>query len=628
MADSPQVSYEFGSFHLNPRERWLLLNGRHVSLTPKAFVTLVALVERTGQLIDKQELMDRLWPDTVVEEGTLARNISDLRKVLGEDPGERKYIETVPKRGYRFVAPVRVVTIQPATPTGLASKVALTQSAVREAHQFLAVRYGILCLSVLVAALIGLRTCKSATPASAAQPVRSIAVFPFRLLESEPSDHFLGVGLADALIARLNRLHDLVVRPASAIVHFDPPNKDAVEYGYALGVQAVLDGSIQRSGEHLRVTADLVRVADRTSIWSEQFDETSSDLLTIEDSISAKVVDALVLALNHTDRQQLAQRETIVADAHLAYLRGRYYWNRRTPDDLEKAVASLEDAVRKDPSYALAYAGLADAYVISSGYSLIPPRQIMPKARAAARRALDLNPSIAEPHTTLALIAMNYDWDWAEAERQYLIAIDLNPNYAVAHAWYGEYLAFMGRFDEGIRENARAQELDPLSIIISTDGGKILGLAGEYDRAIVQLRKTLEMDPSYLMARVFLARVYSEKGLHEQAFATLDDLDPWILPVVLERGMDYARAGRKRDAQAMLDRLTLIARHTYVSPQYFAYLETMLGMTDRAFTSLDRMCAERAVGPIGLKIERMWDPIRHDRRFEALLRRVKLPLNN
>ena len=294
MSDSAEVSYEFGSFHLNPRERWLLVDGRPLSLTPKAFLTLVALVERGGQLIDKQELMDRLWPDAVVEEGTLARNISDLRRVLGEGPGERKYIETVPKRGYRFVAPVRVIANSPVTsPPRLVTSPA---SAIRAAHQFFTAWYGILSLTALAAALVVVGTSRGAAPAPAAQPVRSIAVPPFRLLENGPGDRFLGVGLADEIIARLNPLHSLVVRSANA-VQFDAPTRDVVDYGRALGVEAVLDGSIQRSGEHLRVTADLVRVADRTSIWAGQFDETSTDLLTIEDSISAKVVDALVLAL-------------------------------------------------------------------------------------------------------------------------------------------------------------------------------------------------------------------------------------------------------------------------------------------------------------------------------------------
>jgi DNA-binding winged helix-turn-helix (wHTH) protein/TolB-like protein len=296
MSDSAEVSYEFGSFHLNPRERWLLVDGRPVSLTPKAFLTLVALVERGGQLIDKQEMMDRLWPDAVVEEGTLARNISDLRKVLGESPGERKYIETVPKRGYRFVAPVRIIANSPATsPAALEGS---HTSVIRATHQFFTAWYGILSLTALAAALVVVETTKGAAPAPAAQRVRSIAVPPFRLLETGPGDRFLGVGLADEIIARLNPLHDLVVRSANAVIQFDVPTRDVVDYGRALGVQAVLDGSIQRSGEHLRVTADLVRVADRTSIWAGQFDETSTDLLTIEDSISAKVVDALVLALS------------------------------------------------------------------------------------------------------------------------------------------------------------------------------------------------------------------------------------------------------------------------------------------------------------------------------------------
>jgi TolB-like protein/Tfp pilus assembly protein PilF len=454
--------------------------------------------------------------------------------------------------------------------------------------------------------------------------VHSIAVLPFLPLGPEADDRFLGFGLADALIARLSRLRGVVVRPVTAVAGFDRPDRDTVAEARRIKVDAVLDGSVQRSGDRLRVTVKLVRVADGASLWSAQYDERTTDLFAIEDSIGARVVEGLAFRLSRSERERLSRRDTANPDAHLAYLRGRYLWNRRTPADLQRAVELLETAVRLDPSYALAHSGLADAYLILGGYSVISQRQAIPQARLSAQRALALDDTLAEVHTSLALIAMNYDWDWSEADRQYRMAIDLNPNYSIAHAWYGEYLAFMGRFAEGIAQNARAQELDPLSLIISTDGGKIFVLARQYDRAIAQLEKTLEMDPQFMMAHIFLARALLGVGRVADAVSVIDNASPDDQAVLAIRGVVYKAAGRPDRTRAILDHLRMQSRHTYVSPTNLAFLEAALGLADDAFSSLNRMCDERAVGPIGLKTEELYDPIRKDPRFPALLRRVGL----
>jgi TolB-like protein len=451
--------------------------------------------------------------------------------------------------------------------------------------------------------------------------VHSVAVLPFLTLGPEAGDRFLGFGLADALIARLNPVRGLVVRPATAVAGFDRPDRDAVAEARRMKVDAVLDGSVQRSGDRLRVTVKLVRVVDGASLWSAQYDEPATDLFALEDSISTKVVDGLAVRLSGSERERLSRRDTDNPDAHLAYLRGRYLWNKRTPADLRRAVELLEAAIRLDPSYSLAYSGLSDAYLILGGYSVVSQGQAIPKARVAAQRALALDATLAEAHASLALIAMNYDWDWSEADRQYRIAIDLSPNYPVAHAWYGEYLAFMGRFAEGIAHNARAQELDPLSLIISTDGGKIFVLARQYDRAIAQLEQTLEMDPHYMMAHVFLARALLGAGRAADAVSVIEAAEPDQVVLAI-RGVAYKAAGRPDRTRAILDHLRTQSRDTYVSPTYLAVLEGALGLIDDAFASLDRMCNERATGPIGLKTEELYDPIRNDPRFAALLRRV------
>ncbi len=527
--------FKFGAFQLDPAEHQLRCEGRSIALSPKGFEMLLFLVERSGRLIGREELLNALWPDSHVEETNLTRNIWMLRQVLGESDKSQSYIETIPKRGYRFIAPVRAVngasdelvvekhSFTRVTTNEQKKIASLTSSPIGRVPKVIMIASVSLLLvgsGVLLFRSLGTHAARPAVVNAATAPTpTSIAVLPFKIIGAKGDDEYLGLGLTDALITKLGNEHRLIVRPTSAVRRYTNTSQETTAIGREQRVDAVLDGSVQRNGDQLRLTVQLIRVSDGTLIWSGNFDEHFSNIFAIQNSISDKVACDLVTRICGSAGERHGQQQ-ISADAFEAYLRGRYFWNKRTGDGYKKAVEYFSQAIERDASYALAYDGLADAYLFFSGYSgNSSSTEAIPKARAAARKAIELDGSLAEPHATLGLIAMNYDWDWQTSEQEYKRAIELNPNYATAHHWYGEYFSALGRFDEANRELKQARDLDPLSLIISTDIGKMLYYSRKYDEAIDQLRKTLEMDPTFFEAHFFLSCTYAMKGLYEEALA-------------------------------------------------------------------------------------------------------------
>jgi DNA-binding winged helix-turn-helix (wHTH) protein/TolB-like protein/Tfp pilus assembly protein PilF len=654
MSRQTEHFYEFGPFRLDPEERLLLREGHPVRLTPKAFEALVVLVERGGRLVGRDELMRALWPDAVVEEGNVDNCVHRLRKAMG---GGQDYIETVPKHGYRFVAEVRslphayeemsverhmltrtvreeevqieVEAGEAALSTAPGSLVAA--GAARAARRALPLALGLLLLGAFAALALLYRpsaTTGNARPAAAAveaaSPPRTIAVLPFKIIGAAGGgEEYLGLGMADALITRLGHSRRIVVRPTSAVRRYTDPHQDPVAAGRQQGVEAVLDGSIQRAGDRLRVTARLIDVAGGESIWSGQFDEPFTDIFAVQDSISRRVMSDLLVELNPEEQARLARHGTESAEAYREYLRGRYFWNRRTNENYQKAVEHFNRAIQIDPAYAQAHAGLADALLLLS----LGKQETVSEGRAALRKAIELDETLAEPHTTLGLLAMNFDHDWAGAEREYRRAIELNPNDATAHHRYGEFLALLGRFDEGVAEVRRAQELDPLSLIIGADAGIVYTLAREYDRAIEQCQRTLDMDPDYVMARSCLGFAYSLKGRHEEAVAEFQQIEQsaddaaWLLSY---QGYIYGAAGRGDDARRMLKRLTVLSKRTYVPPSSMMLVYAGLGEKDEAFEWAERMFGEQDFTVLGLKVNPVFDSLRADPRYQFLLRRAKL----
>ncbi len=572
-------SYEFGPFLIDTAEQLLLRDGRPVQLTRKAFDTLLALVENSGRLIEKDELMRIIWPDAFVEEANLANNISLLRKILGDRPDSRLYIETIPRRGYRFVASVKELENGDGKDEAIAS-------------------------------------------------VRSIAVLPFKPLNPDDGDEYLGLGIADALITRLGNIRKIVVRPTSAVRKYTGLEQDPLEAGWELKVESVLEGSIQRSGERIRVTVQLVDISDSAPLWAEKFDEKFTDIFAVQDSISEKVAAALTLKLTNEERRLLTKRYTENTEAYRLYLQGLHYKNKGTKDAALRAIDYYNRAIEIDPRYALAYTGLADSYCwFSHVYS--DPRETAPKAKAAAERALEIDYSLAEARTSLARISISWDWNWEAAEREFLRAIELNPNYAEAHQWYGFYLTVMGRFDEAIREIDRAQELDPLSFMRSAFRGWSLYFARQYDEAIEQFRKLVEMDPNFHMAYWGLGLTYDEKGEFSEAIAefqkALSSPEGGGAEMMTRLGHVYATSGKREEARRLLDELDEMSAHRYISPMLRARIHTGLGETERAFEFLERAYTERSPWLVYLKVDPVFDSLRPDPRFANLVRRMGLP---
>lgn len=641
--------YEFGPFVLDADERVLLREGQPVSLAPKAFDTLLALIEKSGRIVGKDELLNRVWPDSFVEEGNLAFNISVLRKALAGGADNVQFIETVPKRGYRFVTPVRQMNdaspdvlfesqtisrvvieeqrddseqqIQISSPKAIVERAAQTSSA-RRAISIRSVLIGCVVVLGIVAVIAYLRVSGPTSP-------RTLAVLPFKPLAANSSDEYLELGMADALITRLSNLKEIVVRPTSSVLKYAAAGQDPIAAGRELSVDAVLDGSVQRSGDTIRVTVRLVRVGDGVPLWADKFDENFTNIFSVQDSISERMARALTLNLSGEEKNKITKRYTDDVEAYQLYLKGRYYWNKRTEGSYQRAVDYFQQAINKDSGYALAYSGLADSYSFLSSQGIQSPRDVFPLAEAAARKAIELDDSLAEAHTSLAYVRLYYDWDWPGAEREYTKAIKLNPNYATPHHGYAYYLISTGRTDQAIAEIKRAQELDPLSLIINTDHAEFYYFARRPDQAIEQLQKAIDLDPSFVRAHFLLGRAYAQKGNCEQAIAEFQkarSLEENGVEMLGALAQGYASCGKGPEARKVLGELLAIDRtkQHYISPHWIAATYAALGDTNEGFAWLDK-AFERRFGPlIYLKVNPIWDGLRSDPRFADRLKLVGL----
>ena len=457
---------------------------------------------------------------------------------------------------------------------------------------------------------------------------RSIAILPFRPLEATAEDEYLGLGMTDALITRLSNLHKIIVRPVGAVRKYAKED-DPIAAGRQLAVQSVLEGSVQRSGDRTRVTVRLLRVADGELLWGGEFDEKFTDMFTVEDSISQKVANALTVNLSGDEQKQLLRPFTENSDAYLLYMKGRFFWNKRTVDGVKKSIDYFQKAIAADPNYALAYAGLADSYTLagSYGYSILPPKEAMPKAEAAATKALELDDSLAEAHASLGYIKLIYDWDWAGAEQEFRRAIALNPLYDNAHHWYSHELVALGRKDEAMAEARRALEISPSDTVMNEHMGWTYLMARDYDHAIQSARKAIEMEPDFLLAHRVLGLAYQYKGQHEEANAEFErgveisHGDP-VARAYLARS--YAAAGRKDQATQILNELVQLSAKQYVPPLEIALTYLALDKNNEAFDWLHKACDERASALVYLKVNQAFDPVRSDPRFQDLQLRLHL----
>ena len=644
--------YEFGPFRLDAAERLLLRDGLPLPLTNKAFDTLLVLVENSGHIVEKDELMRRVWSDTVVEESTLAQNVFRLRRTLGEDSGEQAYIETIPKHGYRFIAPVRQLHKESAPLiierhtrsrivaeeeiTSAEAELSITEPALPESSKEdkrnwlrpLPILLAVIVLLLGVAAvLFYLRTAKTSQPRTVT-PIRSIAVLPFKSLTPEADDPYLGLGMADTLIIRLSNIKQLLIRPTSAVRKYSSKDQDSLIAGREQQVDAVLDGNIHKTAGRIRVTARLIKVEDGSSLWAGTFDEKDDELFKLQDSIVERLATALTLKLTGEEQKGLTKRYTENTEAYLLYLKGRYHLERRTTADINKSIDYFQQALAIDPNYALAYAGLAESYPSLSVLGEVPAKEVMTKAKAAVAQALAIDDQLAEGYTSLGLIRTIYDWDWSGAEQAHQQAMKLNPNSALAHRLYGHLLRTTGRLEEALAEFNQSLQLEPLSLVVNRDVGTTLYVARQYDRAIEQFQKTLELDPNFATVYGFLERAYEAKGLYDQAIAAdLEAMTRGNRPeMVAALRKAYTTSGwqgywRKRLALAKEQ----AKQNRYVEPFQFVRIYARLGEKEQAFEWLEKTYQERNFWLNFLKIDPLLDSLRSDARFTDLLQRVGLP---
>ena len=645
MTEETSAFYEFGRFRVKADERVLRRGDELVSLTPKAFDILLTLLENAGRIVNKDDLMKKVWPNTFVEEGNLTQNVSLLRKALGESATGPQFIETVPRRGYRFVAAVNRGNgndQDAATENG--TRIPKAPSAHSSLHStephpvnggpwtldvrrwtFLSGRAAAVAitLAAVLVTIVGIayfsgRDKAGASPAA----IQSIAVLPF--VDDSPNGDagFLDDEIAESLVNSLTKLPKLRVVPRSVMVSYKGRNVDPRKVGEELDVRAVVTGRIRRLGDTISIQADLVDLDSVSQIWGKHYDRRLADILLVQEEISRDIFENLRLKLNVEEQKQL--------EAYRLYLKGRNAWNKRTREGMEQGIDYFQQAITADPNYAAAYAGLADCYNMQVIYGVHEPKEGFPKAKAAAVKALEMDETLAEAHTSLAFIKFRWDRDRVEAEREFQLAIKHKPTYAPAHQWYSSYLVALERFDEAIAEAKRTSELEPLSFTASSHLGWILYLSGRNDEAIAQCTRILSLEPNSFPARRYLGLAYEQKGMYPQAIEEFQkglkvSGSPLILALL---GHAYAASGKTKEAHQVISDLHDLSEsreaRRYVSPYTVAAIYAGLGDKDQAFKWLEQAYEERDVWLMNLKVDPVFARLRPDKRFQDLLTRAGL----
>ena len=656
MANARQL-YAFGPYLIDPGERLLLRDGEPVSLTPKCFDLLVVLVENSGHLLTKDELLARLWPGQFVEEANLSFNVSSLRKALGPEPNGRRFIETVPKKGFRFVAPVEqrrhdeLRVENPSVPEleesemkrpangGLPEPSSVQTRALGEATNNKATgktgAAGKLWLgSIMVAslALAGLVYVFFIRQNQPSQPsVTSIVVLPLENLSADPSEEYFADGMTDALIGDLAKIGELRVISRTSSMHYKGTKKSLPEIARELKVDAVIEGTVQRSGDRVRIRAQLIYAATDQHLWVQTYERDMREIFELQSEIALAIAREVQIKLTPAEQGRLTTpRQRVNPKALDAYLQGRYlFWNKRTKENLQKSIEYFQSAIKEDSTYALPYAGLADCYnsLGAVQFGALPPKEARSRAEKAAVKALELDPSLAEAHSALGSV-QHYNWKWNEAEQEFKRAIELNPNYANAHNLYASYLMSRGRIDESIAASNRARELDPLSLAISVQRAYLLENARRYDEAIEQLNHVIAVDQNHYQAQWMLGHTYAMNGQLDQAIAAaekavaLSDRAAGALGML---GMIYGLANRRVEANKVLQELLTLNEQRYVTPAALAYVYIGLGDRDQAFAWLEKAYEEQSNFLAYLRVVPVADPLRSDPRFDELVRRVGPP---
>src|SRR5262245_35837807 len=637
MGENSKHCYEFGRFRMNTGERLLLRDQEIVPLTPKVFDMLLTLVESRGQVVSKDSLMKRLWPDTFVEEGNLTQNISLLRKALGDNQNGNQYIETVARRGYRFVATVNeswdegfvdhgaksqtgdlttadLVPPRSDEPAPLAAGSGPLIAGLARDRRVMLVSLLVLVLGLAVGIYF---TEGSKQVDGSSSIIGSIAVLPFINEAADTDAEYFTDEITESLVNNLSQLPKLRVVPRSVVLNYKGNQSDPRKLAQDLNVRAVLTGRVHRRGDTLSIQVELIDAANVSTMWGQHYDRRVSDILLVQGDISRDIFENLRLKLSVEEKKQL--------DVYSLYLKGRNSWNKRTEDGLLQGVEYFRQAIEVDQNYAPAYAGLADCYNMLVVYGISQPKEAFPKAKDAATQALKIDDTLAEARTSLAFIRHRWDWARTDAESEFLLAIKTKPTYASAHQWYSSYLVALGRFDEAITEAKRARELEPLSFISNSHLGWILYFAGRYDEAIGHCKRLLEVDPNFFPARRYMGLAYEQKGMYKEAIAEFQQgvklsNSPLMLSLL---GHAYAASGNRGEAQRILAELDQ-EKQRYVSPYTVATIYAGLGDKDQVFKWLEKAFDDRDIWLMNLKVDPLFKPIRSDQRFTDLLKRIGL----
>lgn len=639
MSEQNGCLYEFDSFRIDALKRQLSCDGKLVPLTSKAFEALLTLVRHRGETVSKDELMDVLWSDVAVEENNLTQQISTLRKALGERAGDYRFIITVPGRGYSFIAPIKTVSageteteivLQEITHSSITidvcdDKITETQpeqsinmaNRLKSLARFRARAFALVGSLLILVAVAAFWLNPQTEVSSLASTPKTIAVLPFKSLNADGKDDFFGSGMSDTLIAKLGNLQSLTVRPTSSVIKYANQNEDALAAGRELKVDTVLEGTIQRNGERVRVTVQMLDVQSGKILWGQSFDESFSDIFSVQDAISADVAQVLQVKLSNEEQKNIRNHSTDNIEAYQAYLRGRYFWNKRDEDGLNKGIEYFQQAINFDSNYALAYAGIADSYLVLDYYNLgnLSHEETVQRAKQASFKALEIDDALAEAHTSLAFIEF-YGGNSKSAEKEFKRAIELNPNYATAHHWYSDFLAMDGRDDEAMREIKIAVSLDPVSPIINTTLGERFYYTRRYDEAIAQLRRTVEMDDNFSTAHYILGMAHEQKGMFEQAIAEFQKArglmkDSAEFDSVLAHA--YALSGDKKQAEKTLNNLI----KNCPSPHAIAIVYTGLGDKTNAIEWLKKLNTTKSRW--FLRSDPRLDSLRSNSEFQRLL---------
>jgi len=643
----------FGVFEVDLKACELRKQGLRLKLSEQPFQVLVVLLENPGETVTRDELRNRLWPgDTFVDfDHGLNNAVMRLREVLGDSSDNPRFVETIPRRGYRFIAPVAGSLI--AVPSIASEELESVPGAGRAAapqlepaaleipsepgsarREFTASRLAILAAAIVVVVVAAGVALVHYHPFAASKiaPVRnkSLVVLPLENLSGDKDQEYFADGMTDDLIANLAKIRSLRVISRSTAMAYKGARKPLSQIASELNVDAVVEGTVLRVGNRVRITAELVQVSTDRHLWAETYESQMEDILALQNRVSSAIVNEIRINLTPEEEQRLASNPAIAPEAYENYLKGRYYWNKRTDENLTKAIAYFEQAAREDQHYALAYAGLSDCYAIISAeiFGTMPAAESSPKAKAAALRALEIDPTLAEAATSLATVKFNYDWDWNGAAEGFVGAIQRNPSYPTAYQRYSLYLMAMGRAQNSFDQINKARELDPLSISINFSLGWRLYMARQYDRAIQQLRNTLEMDPSYELPHLVLGLSYAQKGDFALAIPELRkavELSHGTPLMVSALANVSARSGNKAEAERLLADLISESKRQYVSPYYLAVVYVGLGKPEESIDCLEKAFADRSNGLVFLKVEPELDDLRSNPRFVSLQQKLNFP---